>query len=103
MTDLTLYEYRDLSEEELGQMLHEEVKKMFDSDSLENELGEAENCSYTPFLHKYKRTNFIFQYRLRITDFIQSNIQKIFSNSTRTFFIKSFSYVRASFLPGISN
>ena len=39
MTDLTLAEYRDVSEEELGQKLNEEARKMFGcGPPLENNL-----------------------------------------------------------------
>lgn len=43
MTDLTLYEYYNVSEEELGQILQAEAKKMFKFDSPEYDFRKAED------------------------------------------------------------
>ena len=83
MTDLTLYEYKGFSEEKLGPILQGERNKMFDSASLENDLAEAFNSLYIPFQHKDKSTDFIFQCWGKITNFVQTNIQKTFLNSAR--------------------
>ena len=41
MTDLTLNEYRDVPEDELRKILKEEARKMFGSDSSENNFEET--------------------------------------------------------------
>ncbi len=41
MTDLTLYEYMDLSEEELEQILKEEARIICGPDSLKDDLTET--------------------------------------------------------------
>ena len=43
MTDFTLDEYYGIPEEELRQILQAEAKKMFNSDSLENDSEEVVN------------------------------------------------------------
>ena len=82
MTDLTLSEYESFSEEELEEILREETRKMYSSESLENGFGEASSYLYIPFQHKHKATGFIFRNWGKIKDFIYSNIPKIFSNIT---------------------
>jgi len=46
MTDFTLDHYYGMPEEELGQILQAEAKKMFNSDSLENDSEEVVNNLY---------------------------------------------------------
>ncbi len=85
MTDLTLYEYQEFSEEELRRILQAEAKNMFKSHCHENDFGEAPNDLDTPLENKHKATHLISPYWARFTDFIFSNIPKILSNLARSF------------------
>ena len=49
MTDLTLNEYKDLSEEELGLMLKKESKKMFHSDLFERDYIKISDVIHRTF------------------------------------------------------
>lgn len=75
MTDFTLDEYYGISEEELGQILQAEARKMFNSDFLENDSEEVVNNFYLTFQQKHKKTALIFRYWERIKTFISLPIQ----------------------------
>ncbi len=84
MTDLTLYEYQEFSEEELGRIFREEAKNMFNSHCHENDFGEASSYLDTPLEHKHKAAHFIAPYWRRFTNFICLNIPKVLSNLARS-------------------
>lgn len=67
MTDLTLNEYRGISQRELRQKLQAEARLMFSSDSLEKDVGKAAKDIYLFTQHKHKWTALISRYWDRIT------------------------------------
>jgi hypothetical protein len=82
MTDFTLDEYYGIPEEELGQILQAEARKMFNTDSLENDSEEVVNNFYLTFQQKQKNNINITIWR-KIRTLIFLPIQ-IFQNHFQT-------------------
>jgi len=70
MTDITLDQYYDIREEELGQMLQAEARKMFNPDSLENDSEEVVNNFCLTSKQKHKKRALIFRFWERLKTLI---------------------------------
>ncbi len=57
MTDLTLDEFKGVSEEELAQILKEEARKICGPDSLKNNVRETVNDLNSLIRPKHKKTD----------------------------------------------
>lgn len=65
MTDLTLDEYRGISQRELGQKLQAEARMMFNPESLEKDMEKVATDIYPVTQHKHKWTALISRYWLK--------------------------------------
>ena len=74
MTVLLLDELGDFPEEDLGQIIREEARRMFHPVSYENNSGKASNCLSAHHLHKRMGTDSTFQYWARIGTSMFSNL-----------------------------
>ena len=83
MTDCTLDQYYGIAKGELGQILQAEARKMFNSDSPENDSEVMVNNFYLTSRQKHGTTALIFRYWKRIKTFIYLPVeifQKHFQN-----------------------
>jgi hypothetical protein len=75
MADFTLDQYYGISEEELGQILQAEARKMFNSDSGKNDSEEVVNNFSLTSQQKHKKTALILPYWKKIKTLICLPIQ----------------------------